>query len=78
MSDKWVINKVSFMTVLTTVVIAAILKIYSVSIMIHSIKHCLCTHDWNILLIKEALLIKQKMAQLNNGLKASIDLRPSN
>ena len=78
MSDKWVINKVSFMTILTTVVIAAILKIYSVSMMIHLIKHYLCTHDWNILLIKEALLIKQKMAQLNNGLKASIDLRPSN
>ena len=27
--------------------------------------------DWNILLIKEALLIKQKMPKLNNPLKAS-------
>ena len=33
------------------------------------------TIDWNILLIKEALLIKQKMAKLNNGLKASKELK---
>ena len=32
-------------------------------------------HDWNDLLIKEALLIKQKMPKLNNGLKASKDLK---
>ena len=31
--------------------------------------------DWNILLIKEALLIKQKMPKLNNGLKASKELK---
>ena len=32
-------------------------------------------YDWNILLIKEALLIKQKMPKLNNGLKAPKNLR---
>ena len=32
-------------------------------------------HDWNILLIKEALLIKQKMPKLNNNLKVSNDLK---
>ena len=32
-------------------------------------------HDWNILLIKEALLIKQNMPKLNNVLKASKDLK---
>ena len=31
--------------------------------------------DWNILLIKEALLIKQKMPKLNNPLKASKELK---
>ena len=31
-------------------------------------------HNWNILLIKEALLIMQKMPKPNNGLKASKDL----
>ena len=31
--------------------------------------------DWNILLIKEALLIKQKMPKLNNSLKASKELK---
>ena len=35
-------------------------------------------HDWNILLIEEALLIKQKMPKLDNGLKASKDLKPFN
>ena len=32
-------------------------------------------HDWNILLIKEALLIKENMPKLNNVLKASKDLK---
>ena len=32
-------------------------------------------HDWNILLIKETLLIKQKMPKSNNGLKVSKDLK---
>ena len=32
-------------------------------------------HDWNILLIKETLLIKQKMPKSNNGLKLSKDLK---
>ena len=31
--------------------------------------------DWNILFIKEVLLIKQKMPKLNNGLKASKELK---
>ena len=31
--------------------------------------------DWNILFIKEARLIKQKMLKLNNGLKASKELK---
>ena len=31
--------------------------------------------DWNILLIKEALFIKQKMLKLNNSLKASKELK---
>ena len=31
--------------------------------------------DWNILLTKEALLIKQKIMKLNNGLKASKELK---
>ena len=31
-------------------------------------------HDWNIFLIEKALLIKQKMSNLNNDLKASKDL----
>ena len=33
------------------------------------------TLDWNILLIKEVLMIKQKMPKLNNGLKASKELK---
>ena len=33
------------------------------------------THDWNILIIKEAVLIKQKIPKLNNGLEASKDLK---
>ena len=36
-----VIKKMSFTTTLATAVITAVLKIYSVSIMIHLIKHCL-------------------------------------
>ena len=36
------------------------------------------THDWHILLIKEAFLIKQKMPKLNNGWKASNDLKHFN
>ena len=28
-------------------------------------------HDWNILLIKETILIRQRMPKLNSGLKAS-------
>ena len=32
-------------------------------------------HNWNILLIKEALLNNQKMPKLNNGLKTFKDLR---
>ena len=32
-------------------------------------------HNWNILLLKEALLIKQKNPELNNGIKASKDLQ---
>ena len=32
-------------------------------------------HDWYILLIKEALLIKQKMLKSKNGLKASKDFK---
>ena len=45
------------------------------------INNCSCygyinsPHDWNILLIKEAFLIKQKMPKLNNGLKASKNIR---
>ena len=31
--------------------------------------------DWNILFIKEVVLIKQKMPKLNNGLKASKELK---
>ena len=31
--------------------------------------------DWNIFLTKEALLIKQKMPKLKNGLKASKELK---
>ena len=31
-------------------------------------------HDWNILLIEKALLIKHNMSNLNNDLKASKDL----
>ena len=32
-------------------------------------------HNWNVLLLKEALLIKQKNAELNIGIKASKDLK---
>ena len=32
-------------------------------------------HDWNVLLIEEALLIRQKILKLNNDLKASKDLK---
>ena len=82
-----VMKERSFTTTLKTAVITAILKIYSVSIMIHFIKHYLVStvwsntkiiesaFDWNILLIKEALLIKQKMPKLNNSLKASKELK---
>ena len=33
------------------------------------------THDWNVLLIEEALLIKQKIPKLNDGLNASKNLK---
>ena len=32
-------------------------------------------HDWNVLLIEEALLIKQKIPKLNDGLNASKNLK---
>ena len=74
-----VIRKVPFMTILTTAVITATLKIYSVSIMIHFIKHYLVSTQSKVtltydLLIKEAHLIKQKMPKL----RASKDLKVFN
>ena len=49
--------------------------IFSINSVQSSTKVIDSAHDWNILLIKEALLIKQKMPKLNNGLKASKDLK---
>ena len=79
-----VIKKVSFTTILTTAVITVTLKIYFVSIIIYlksinsvqsNTKVIDSAHDLNILLVKETLLIKQKMPKLNNDLKAFKDLK---
>ena len=49
--------------------------LFSINSIQSSTKVIISAHDWNILLIKEVLLIKQKMPKLNNGLKASKDSR---
>ena len=79
-----VMKDVQFMTILRTAAITTIMKIFPVSFdkalfRINSVqsntKIIDSAFDWNILLIKEALLIKQKMPKLNNGLKASKELK---
>ena len=49
--------------------------LYSINSVQSNTKIIHSTLDWNILLIKEALLIKQKMPKLNNPLKASKELK---
>ena len=82
-----VIKKVSITTILTTVVITVTENLFrfnndlfdkalfSINSVQTNTKLIDSAHDGNILLIKEDLLIKQKMPKLNNGLKASKDLK---
>lgn len=75
-----VTKKVPFKTTLITVVFMALLKIYSVSINdssnktqfnFNSVQRNTQTiepdHNWNILLIKESILTKQKIPKINNS-----------
>ena len=83
-----VIKKVPFTTLLTTAVTTDYSYIenlfhfnndsfdkalFSINSVQSNTKVINSAHDWNILLIKEALLIKQKIPKLNIGLKASKD-----
>ena len=82
-----VIKKVSITTILTTVVITVTENLFrfnndlfdkalfSINSVQTTTKLIDSAHDGNVLLIKEDLLIKQKMPKLNNGLKASKDLK---
>ena len=75
-----VTKKVPFKTTLIPVVFMALLKIYSVSINdssnktqfnFNSVQRNTETiepdHNWNILLIKESILMKQKIPKINNS-----------
>ena len=50
--------------------------LFSITSVQRNIKVIESAYDWNILLIKEALLIKQKTPKLNNDLKTSKNLKP--